>query len=48
MNLEKKIKSTLVHFFRQGTNNDYLEALNNATNEIIKHLSETKNERSTK
>lgn len=38
----EQIKSTLVHFFREGTNNDYLEALNNATKEIIEHLSEIK------
>ncbi|TXD45895.1 hypothetical protein [Polaribacter sp. IC073] len=39
MNIEQQeieIKGILVHFFRSGTNGDYLESLNNAISEIQK------------
>lgn len=34
MTQEQEIKGILVHFFREGTNGDYLNALNSAINDI--------------
>ena len=36
MTQEQEIKGILVHFFREGTNGNYLEALNSAIKEIEK------------